>query len=182
LSHNLNRLLIMEKNLNNELLFSTQPTVMQPFEPIGKWPFFDYGGALAYAKYDDPTWKSVGAGNARPPKIPIIKPSLTDGLGCFPGVAAADCTHDKVVTYINGRYANGDMFKWLNIVLGNVKNALRGTYHAMSERHLPRYLAEFCYRFNRRFRLDAMIEQLASAALTTSPIPQRLLKLAEVRW
>ena len=67
---------------------------------------------------------------------------LTDGLACFPGVAVADCKHNKVVTYIDGRYANGEMFKWLNIVLGNIKNALRGTYHALSNRHLPRYLAE----------------------------------------
>ncbi|MGD9950588.1 MAG: transposase [Desulfobulbus sp.] len=51
------------------------------------------------------------------------------------------------------------MLKWLNIVLGNVKNALHDTYHAMSDRHLPHYLAEFCYRFNRRFRLDTMVEQ-----------------------
>jgi len=117
--------------------------------------------------------------------VKYIRPGssvLTDGLGCFPGVAAAGCKHDKVITYVDGRYANGEMFKWLNIVLGNVKNALHGTYHAMSDRHLPRYLAEFCYRFNRRFRLDTMVEQLASVALKTSPIPQRLLKLAEVRW
>jgi len=43
-------------------------------------------------------------------------------------------------------------------------------------------LAEFCYRFNRRFHLAPMVEQLAAVAIKTSPIPQRLLKLAEVRW
>ncbi len=40
------------------------------------------------------------------------------------------------------------VFQWLNTVIGNVKNALHGTYHAISNRHAPRYLAEFCYRFN----------------------------------
>ena len=84
--------------------------------------------------------------------------------------------------YVDGRYVNGGMFKWLNIILGNVKNALHGTCHAISDRHLPRYLAEFCYRFNRRFHLAPMVEQLAAVAIKTSPIPQRLLKLAEVRW
>ena len=87
-----------------------------------------------------------------------------------------------MITYEHGRYTYGGVFKWLNIILGNVKNALQGTYHAISDRHLPRYLAEFCYRFNRRFRLDAMVEQLAAVAIATSPIPQRVLKLAEVRW
>ena len=49
-------------------------------------------------------------------------------------------------------------------------------------RHLPRYLAEFCYRFNHRFQLDKMVDRLLQAALHTQPVPQRLLKLAEVRW
>ncbi len=28
-------------------------------------------------------------------------------------------------------------------MLGNVKNAIHGTYHAIGAKHLPRYLAEF---------------------------------------
>ena len=74
------------------------------------------------------------------------------------------------------------VIKHLNTVLGNVKNAMRGTYHKASSQHLPRYLAEFCYRFNRRFNLEAMISRLAHAAVRTPPMPQRLLKMAEVRW
>ena len=60
-------------------------------------------------------------------------------------------------------------FTWLNTVLGNVKNALRGTYHKASPEHLPRYLAEFCYRFNRRFDLAAMLPRLGVAAVRTPP-------------
>jgi hypothetical protein len=41
-------------------------------------------------------------------------------------------------------------FTWVNTMIGNVKNALRGVYHAINHKHLPRYLAEFSYRFNRR--------------------------------
>jgi hypothetical protein len=66
--------------------------------------------------------------------------------------------------------------------MGNVKSAIHGTYHALSKKHLPRYLAEFCYRFNRRFQMDTMIDSLTYVALRTQPVPQRLLKLAEVRW
>jgi hypothetical protein len=33
-------------------------------------------------------------------------------------------------------------------MIGNVKNAIKGAYHAVSHKHLPRYLAEFCYRHN----------------------------------
>ena len=42
------------------------------------------------------------------------------------------------------------------------------------------YLAEFEYRFNRRYRLDTMIGRLAYVSLRTPPMPYRLLKLADV--
>ena len=65
-------------------------------------------------------------------------------------------------------------------MIGNVKNSIHGSYHAINEKHIPRYLAEFCYRFNRRFRLEDMIPRLGYAAVRTPPMPLRLLKLAEV--
>ncbi len=71
---------------------------------------------------------------------------------------------------------------WVNTMLGNVKRAIHGTYHAISAKHLPRYLGEFSYRFNRRYRLEEMVSRLAYVALRTPPMPHRLLTLAEARW
>ena len=68
---------------------------------------------------------------------------------------------------------------WINTLLGSIKRSLRGTYHHMSSKHLPRYLAKFSYRFNRRFQLDEMLPRLAYVALHTPPMLHRLLKLAE---
>jgi hypothetical protein len=65
-------------------------------------------------------------------------------------------------------------------MLGNVKNSLLGTFHAIREKHVSRYLAEFEYRFNRRFDLPAMIERLLFVALRTPPMLYRLLRMAEV--
>ena len=48
--------------------------------------------------------------------------------------------------------------------------------------HLPRYLAEFCWRFNHRFDLAGLLERLGAAAAATPPMPYRLVKLAEVHW
>ena len=59
---------------------------------------------------------------------------------------------------------------------------MHGTYHAINQKHLPRYLAEFCFKFNRRFNLENMLEQLIISSIRIAPMPQRLLKLAEVRW
>ncbi len=107
---------------------------------------------------------------------------ISDGLNCFPGVKEAQCDHEAIVTHTEKGYDVDKVFKWVNLMIGNVKNALHGTYHHVSARHLPRYLGEFCYRFNRRFELHKMVDRLAFIALRTPPMPQRLLKLAEVRW
>ena len=105
---------------------------------------------------------------------------LSDGLYCFAGVCAARCLHEPLLTGSGRQAAQHPVFKWVNTLLGNVKNALLGTFHAIREKHVPRYLAEFEYRFNRRFDLPAMIERLTFVALRTPPMPYRLLKLAEV--
>jgi len=106
----------------------------------------------------------------------------TDGLRCFAAVEQAGCTHEPLVTGgIRGRQRR-KAFIWVDTMLGNVKNAMQGTYHAIRAKHLPRYLAEFTYRFNRRFDLAGMVESLGTAALLTPPMPYRFVKLAEVHW
>jgi hypothetical protein len=62
-----------------------------------------------------------------------------------------------------------------------LKTALAGTYHAVKfAKYAHRYLAEFQYRFNRRFDLRRILQRLATAAVCTSPQPRRLIRLAEV--
>ena len=71
-------------------------------------------------------------------------------------------------------------FTWVNTMIGNVKNAPLGTHHAINKKHLPRYLAESCYRFNRRFKLEDMLPRLGYTAVRTPPMPFRFLRMAEV--
>ena len=104
----------------------------------------------------------------------------TDGLACFLAVVEAGCTHAAIKTGSGQKAAKTPAFKWVNTVLGNIKAALVGTYRAVREKHVPRYLAEFEYRFNRRYDLGAMIPRLAFIGLRTAPMPYRLLKLADV--
>ena len=58
--------------------------------------------------------------------------------------------------------------------------AIVGTYRAIDQKHVPRYLAEFEYRFNRRYDPGAMMTRLTWAGVRTTPLPYRLLKLADV--
>jgi ISXO2-like transposase domain/Transposase zinc-ribbon domain len=104
----------------------------------------------------------------------------TDGLGCFRGVAAAGATHRPLTIGPLLNSAKMPRFKWVNTVLGNIKSAITGTYRAVRS-HADRTLAEFEYRFNRRYDLAAMMPRLAYAAVRTQPMPYRLLISAEGR-
>ena len=106
---------------------------------------------------------------------------VSDGLDCFSAVSKAGCKHIAIVTGGGPESVEHEAFTWVNTMVGNVKRALDGTYHKVSEAHLPRYLAEFCYRFNRRFRLEDMVARLAYAAVRTPPMPLPLLNMAEPR-
>ena len=104
---------------------------------------------------------------------------VSDGLACFSAVKKAGCLHNSVVTGGGHQRVTKEEFTWVNTMIGNVKNAITGTYHAINPHHLPRYLAEFCYRFNRRFHLEDMLPRFAYVAARTPPMPNRLLKMAE---
>ena len=105
---------------------------------------------------------------------------VSDGLRCFTAVTQAGCTHEIIKTGGGAKAAKTPAFKWVNTALGNIKAAIVGTYRAVREKHVPRYLAEFEYRFNRRYKLEDMIPRLAFVALRTPPMPYKLLKLADV--
>jgi transposase-like protein len=105
---------------------------------------------------------------------------VSDGLACFAAVTEAGCQHQVIKNGSGPAAARTPAFKWVNTALGNIKAAITGTYRAIHQKHVPRYLAEFEYRFNRRYDLAAMLPRLIHAAVQTPPMPYRLLKLAEV--
>jgi transposase-like protein len=105
---------------------------------------------------------------------------VSDGLQCFASVTEAGCAHQAITTGGGPAAARKPAFKWVNTALGNIKAAIVATYRAINAKHVPRYLAEFEYRFNRRYDLAAMIPRLCWASVRTSPMPYRFLKLAEV--
>ncbi len=55
-------------------------------------------------------------------------------------------------------------------MMANVKANLLGTHHGVSEKHLQRYLSEFCYRFNRRFWEPQLFDRTLNTCVTTSTI------------
>ncbi|MGH2668646.1 MAG: transposase, partial [bacterium] len=45
-----------------------------------------------------------------------------------------------------------------------LKRSLEGTHHYVSARWLPRYVAEFCWRYNRRHSAEPMVLVLLARA------------------
>jgi hypothetical protein len=74
---------------------------------------------------------------------------LTDG---FAGYRGADLgAYLKHTPVVQGAGANaGQFFPIIHTLFSNIKAWLVGTHHAVSAKHLPRYLREWSYRFNRR--------------------------------
>ena len=105
---------------------------------------------------------------------------ISDGLACFRAIATANCTHDRIVCGGGRASVEEPELYWVNTILGNLKSALRSTYHAVRPQYAQRYLSEFQYRFNRRFDLREIIPRLIFVALRTPPMPERLLKISLV--
>ena len=106
-----------------------------------------------------------------------LQPGTTvcsDGLACFAGVEAAACQHEVHVTGGGKAACETPGLHWVNTILGNVKRSLDGTYHACRAKYAARYLAEFQYRFNRRYDLTELPQRLLQAAATTLPLPPPL--------
>lgn len=95
---------------------------------------------------------------------------ISDGLLGFEVLASLGHTHQPVIAPRGKAGTEIEPFRWLNIVLGNLKTAISGTHHAFGFRkYAHRYLAEVAYRFNRRFDLAALVPRLAVALMRATP-------------
>jgi hypothetical protein len=80
-----------------------------------------------------------------------IKPGtwiVSDG---FKGYSKSKLTAYRHIPITQGAGANAaSVLPIVHKVFSNIKAWLNGTYHGVSAKHLPRYLREWSYRFNRR--------------------------------
>ena len=90
--------------------------------------------------------------------------------------------HQPIVTGGGKQACEIPQLKAVNTVLGNLKTGIAGTYHAFKfAKYAERYLAEFQFRFNRRFDLASLMQRLIRAAAACKPVPIPALRMAEVR-
>ena len=104
---------------------------------------------------------------------------FSDGLFCFRRFADAGHAHTVLDTGGGRAACEVKGARWVNVLLGNLKRAISGSYHAIRQGKYARlYLAEAAYRFNRRFRLREMLPRLARAMMLCKPHPEPTLRLA----
>ena len=113
-----------------------------------------------------------------------LAPSATvvsDGLWCFRGIEIVGAEHERVVTGGGKACVKLPQLKAINTLLGNLKTAIGGTYHAFNfAKYAHRYLAEFQYRFSRRFELRSILPRLLAALAAAPACPDWRLRGAEV--
>jgi hypothetical protein len=69
----------------------------------------------------------------------------------------------------SGQNAVG-LFPWVHTLIANVKGNIRKLYHGISDKHLPRSLAEFCCRFDRRFWEPQMLNRIITVGLNAQTV------------
>ena len=105
----------------------------------------------------------------RPEKTTVF----TDAWGSYKALAKLGIDH-RPRKGGHGRQAL-HVVPWAHTVFGNLKTWLRGTFHGVSPKHLQRYLDEFSYRFDRRWREGELFGFVLRRIVRGQPLPYRLL-------
>jgi ribosomal protein L37AE/L43A/transposase-like protein len=116
-------------------------------------------------------------GVAREDLVPFVRGAVdprratvrTDGLPSYGGLQEAGVRHRARVQRSPRRAAK--ILPWAHTVASNLKTWLRGTFHGVSPKHLPRYLDEFAYRFDRRWREEDLFAFVARRLARGHPLP-----------
>lgn len=113
-----------------------------------------------------------------------IAPSATvvsDGLWRSCATTTVGAEHERHFTGGDKGSVRLLRFNAVNTLLGNLKNAISGTYHAVGfAQYAHRYLAKFWYRFNSRFNIKTILPRLHTALLTAPPSSESLLQAAGI--
>lgn len=109
--------------------------------------------------------------------VPWIQASIqkgstvyTDGLTSYHCVPAAGYSHVPVIPH---KGDPGSYLYMVHLVISNVKAWLLGTFHgSVSKKHLPAYLNEYVFRFNRRFWPGAAFHRALGLAMHAEDWPE----------
>ena len=89
----------------------------------------------------------------------------SDGAGVYVKAGRKSYSHQRSVAMKNPEEAHENL-KWVNLLTSNLKRFLLSTYHGVNPKYRSKYLAEFAYRFNRRYWPHQAFDRLLFACLS----------------
>ena len=115
--------------------------------------------------------------------VPFVRASvepdstvLTDG---WQGYAPLRQGYDHQPSTVGDAKNASKLLPQAHRVFSNLKTWLKGTHHGVSAKHLPRYLDEFAFRFNRRRTPMAAFQSLLGLSAQHPPATYQMLYAAE---
>jgi hypothetical protein len=103
---------------------------------------------------------------------PLITQIRTDGWRSYQ-VAAEELGIVHHLAILRDPRDSMKLLPWTHRLIANAKAFISGPHRGVSEKHLQRYLAEVCYRFNRRFWDRQSFHRLLNACASTNTITRR---------
>ena len=94
----------------------------------------------------------------------------TDGFAGYRPLEEVGITHDRQVQGPD-RARSTEILPWSHTIFSNLKAWLLGTFRGVSKKHMHRYLDEFIYRFNRRWRETELFGFVLRRAVRGEPFP-----------
>jgi len=98
-----------------------------------------------------------------------VSPGVTVTSDAFKSYAflGQDYVHNPVVS--SHQAPDTGTLPKVHIVIANLKMWLRGTYNCLPSKHLQKYLDEFTFRFNRRWKLENIFDKLLDRCILNHP-------------
>jgi transposase-like protein len=93
----------------------------------------------------------------------------SDGATAYTKAEKKGYKHSRSV-YSKNPEVTGEHLKWVNILTSNLKRFLLSTYQGVPLKYHKIYLAEFAYRFNRRYWPHQAFDRLLFACIHTDPV------------
>ncbi len=98
----------------------------------------------------------------------------SDGLASYRPLSRVGVRHERRVQGPD-KARSTEILPWVHLLFANLKAWIRGTFHGISKKHMQRYLDEFVYRFNRRWREGELFGFVLARSLESGPLPYRRL-------
>ena len=95
----------------------------------------------------------------------------TDGFNVYRNACKQGYYRHKIYPHASRKEESEENLKWVNMLTSNLKRFLLSTYHGVRRKYHKAYLAEFAYRFNRRYWSGQAFDRLLFACICSKPAP-----------